>query len=48
MTGLQSIGLMHQFHSQHYSHRAVDCRVFKLVIQAMTITDSTHQPLASI
>jgi len=34
--------LMHQFHSQHYSHPAVDCRV---VIPAMTITDST---LASV
>ena len=45
MIGLYSIGLMRQFHSQHYSHPAVDCRV---VIPAMTITDSTHQPLASI
>jgi len=27
LIGLQSIGLMHQFHIQHYSHPAVDCRV---------------------
>jgi len=45
MIGLQSIGLMHQFHSQHCRHPAVDCRV---VIPAMIITDSTHLPLASI
>jgi len=45
MIGLKSIGLMHQFHNQHYRHPAVDCRV---VIPAVTITDSTHQPLASV
>jgi len=38
-------GLILQFHSQHYSHPAVDCRV---VISAITITDSTHPPLASV
>ena len=42
---LQSIGLMHQFYSQHYRHPAVDCRV---VLPAMTITDSTHWPAYDI
>jgi len=46
MIGLQSIGAMQQFHSQHYRHPAVDSRV--VIPSAMTITDSTHQPLASI